>query len=335
MTMKLVFPEGIVKEEEDEKYGRFVFKPLERGFGTTIGNSIRRVLLSSIEGAAIYAVRIDGVLHEFTSIDGVFEDVPEIVLNLKKIRVRFLIPDEKKATFTLEHHGKGLVKAGDIHTPEYTEIINPEQEIANITDDNARISMELLVNRGFGYVRTEEMYNVEVPERFFLIDAIYSPVTKVNYKVENFRVKSRTDYEKLIIEVWTDGTIRPENAIKKTAGLLKEHCERLLTFVQPKVEKEEDIIKFEERERMRNILLNKIEFLELSRRTINCLRNAGITRIYQLISKTGEELLEVKNFGQKSLSEINEKLDKFGFTLGIDIYKYFDKEELDEASKQN
>lgn len=325
----LILPKGIKVLVESESYGRYSFAPLERGYGITIGNSMRRVLLSSIPGQAIYAVKIEGVLHEFSTIEGIIEDVPHIVLNLKRIRLKFDEGIEEEAIIRLKVQGPKEVRAKDLDLPAFVEIMNPEHLIATITTDTV-LEMEIRANRGRGFVQVEDM-KVDLPEGFILIDAIYSPVQKVNYTVENIRVGSRTDYEKLILEIWTDGTITPFDSIKEAANIMSEHCNRIVHVVEE--DKEEETIRFEERERVRNFVLNDIATLELSRRTLNCLREAGINRIYQLVAKREDELLGLKNFGQKSLSEVKEKLARFNYSLGLDITKYLNEEEIEnEAS---
>ncbi len=326
----LIIPEGIKVLEETDNYGKYVFAPLERGFGITIGNSIRRVLLSSIPGQAIYAVKIEGVLHEFSTIKGVVEDVPHIILNLKRVRLKFDEGAPEEAIIRLKVQGPKEVRARDFDLPEFVSVMDPEHLIATITADTV-LEMEIRANRGRGFVQVEDM-KVELPEGFILIDAIYSPVQKVNYMVENIRVGSRTDYEKLILEVWTDGSVTPFASLTEAAKILKEHCDRITRIVKED-KKEAEIIRFEERERIRNFILNDIVILELSRRTLNCLRDAGINRIYQLVAKNEDELLELKNFGQKSLSEVKEKLARFNYSLGLDISKYLKEEEIEnEAS---
>ncbi len=327
----LLIPDGIKVVEESESFGKYLFAPLERGFGITVGNSLRRVLLSSIPGQAIYAVKIEGVLHEFSTIKGIVEDVPHIVLNLKRVRLKFDEGSPEEAVLRLKVQGPKEVKAKDLDLPEYVTVMDPEHHIATITTD-AVFEMELRANRGRGFVQVEDM-KYDLPEGFILMDAIYSPVQKVNYTVENMRVGSRTDYEKLILEIWTDGSIHPFNALKEASEILKTHCERVVLLAEEK-EKEEESIRFEERERIRNFIINDIATLELSRRTLNCLRDAGINKIYQLVAKTEDELLELKNFGQKSLSEVKEKLARFNYSLGLDIRKYLKEEEIENEASQ-
>lgn len=328
---ELIIPKGIKVVEESERFGKYIFAPLERGFGITVGNSLRRVLLSSIPGQAIYAVKIEGVLHEFSTIRGIIEDVPHIVLNLKRIRIKFDEGAPEEAVIRLKVQGPKEVKAGDLDLPEYVSVMDPDAHIATITTDTV-LEMELRANRGRGFVQVEDM-KYDLPEGFILIDAIYSPVQKVNYTVENMRVGSRTDYEKLIMEIWTDGSVHPFKALQQASSILKTHCERVSQLVVEEKEETESV-RFEERERIRNFILNDIATLELSRRTLNCLREAGINKIYQLVSKTEEELLQLKNFGQKSLSEVKEKLARFNYSLGLDVRKYLKEEEIEDEAPQ-
>ena len=322
MDFEFILPQGVIKEEVKEDYGRFVFSPLERGYGTTVGNALRRVLLSSIPGYAIIAARIDGVYHEFSTVDGILEDVPQIVLNLKKIRLKFDDTSREEATLIFKAEGKGVFTARNIELPDYVTIVNPDQHIATLTDDKARLYMELIARRGRGYLPSEEISKEGMPEGFIYIDGLFSPVTKVNFTVENVRVKARTDYEKLILEVWTDGTTTPESALDYAVDLLLDAFSRFKK--ETEAPKKVETVQFEEKEKMKTYLYKNIEFLELSKRTINCLRDAGITEVWQLLSKTEDELLQIKNFGEKSLREIQDKLEKFGLSLGIDVKKYMD-----------
>jgi len=322
MDFEFILPQGVIKEEVKEDYGRFVFSPLERGYGTTVGNALRRVLLSSIPGYAIIAARIDGVYHEFSTVDGVLEDVPQIVLNLKKIRLKFDDTSKEEATLIFKAEGKGVFIARNIELPNYVTIVNPDQPIATLTDDKARLYMELIARRGRGYLPSEEIPKEGMPEGFIYIDGLFSPVIKVNFTVENVRVKARTDYEKLILEVWTDRTTTPESALDYAVDLLLDAFSRFKK--ETEAPKKVETVQFEEKEKMKTYLYKNIEFLELSKRTINCLRDSGITEVWQLLSKTEDELLQIKNFGEKSLREIQDKLEKFGLSLGIDVKKYMD-----------
>ncbi len=329
---QFVLPEGIFVEELNDKYGRFVYVPLERGYGITVGNALRRVLLSSIPGYSIVAMRIDGITHEFSTIPGVMEEVPQIVLNLKGIRLRLDEEVSTTATLYIRAEGAREVKAGDIDVPEYVEIVNPEHHIATLTRDDARFYAELIVAKGRGYIPANEMSKEGFPAGTIFIDGVFSPIVKVNYTVENVRVKARTDYEKLILEIWTDGTIKPDTALEMATKTLLKSIEPVLKKIGAPYGKDE--LKFEEKEKIHQILSKSIDFLEPSKRTANCLKDAGIETIAQLVSKTEEEILQVKNFGEKSLEEIKEKLERFGLSFGMDISKYLGEEETKEVTDE-
>ncbi len=311
----LIQPEGIRshKDSRPPYYGKFIIEPLERGFGITIGNALRRILLSSIPGAAITAVRIDGAPHEFTSLPGILEDVTDIILNLKGVRFR-LKGGEGPFVFRLEKKGEGEVKAGDIETDGLAEVVNPDHHIATLTKDG-RLVMELQVEKGKGYVPAEfprEGYEIGI----IPVDAIFSPITRVNFTVTQARVGKSSDFDRLVMEIWTDGTIDPEEALKQAARILRE---QLLVFgEEPEVralppEKEEPKIDYTE-------LLNRtLEELEISSRSINCLRNAGIRYVGDLVTRTETEMLRIKNFGRKSLEEIRDRLKEMGLSFGMDV----------------
>ncbi len=322
-----ILPKGIYKEKVTNTYGRYIFVPLERGYGITIGNALRRILLSSIPGASIVAVLIDGVLHEFSTIEGVYEDVPQIILNLKKIRVRIDDPEIERATLYLRAEGVKDVKASDLEVPPAVTIVTPDVHIASLTSENSRLFMELTVMRGVGYVPADEIPKMGFPESTIFIDGLFSPVVRANITVENVRVKAKTDYEKLILEIWTDGTVSPDDALQKAAEILKDHVERL--FIESKEPFGRKGPGFEERERIRQILKQPIDSLEPSKRTLNCLKEAGIETIGQLVSKTEEEMLQIKNFGQKSLDEIKNKLRERDPNLkfGMNVMEYLEEEE--------
>ncbi len=324
-------PRGIQIEEETPTYGRYALMPLERGYGITIGNALRRVLLSSIQGAAAIALRIEGVPHEFTSIPGVLEDVPDIVLNLKKVRFRFDVPDVDRVTAYLRKEGTGEVKAGDIETPGEVEVVNPDQHIATLTKDDARLYAEIVVARGWGYQPIDEIPRDGFATGYIFIDGVFSPVVKVNFTVENIRVEERTDYERLNLEIWTDGTRKPWDVLQEASRILLEHFERVTRPVkQALAETEQD---YGERERMKAMLLKDLDVLELKVRTASFLKEQGIQTIADLVSKTPDELLKIKNFGEKSLEEVQEKLRHLGLELGMDVSKYL-KEMEDEAQEE-
>ena len=328
---KFEIPRGIQVEEETPTYGKYAFMPLERGYGITIGNALRRVLLSSIQGAAIIALKIDGVPHEFSALPGVLEDVPDIVLNLKKVRFRFDAPEADQVTAYIRKIGEGEVTAGDIEVPGEIEVVNPDQHIATLTKKDARLQAELVVARGWGYQPIDEIPKHLFPAGYIFVDGIFSPVTKVNFTVENIRVEERTDYERLNLEIWTDGTRKPWDVLQEAARILLDHFERVTIPVQQAlVESEQD---YGERERMKAVLLKDLDVLELKVRTASFLKEQGIQTIADLVSKTPEELLKIKNFGEKSLQEVQEKLKQLGLKLGMDVSKYL-KEMEDEAQEE-
>jgi len=312
--VELIKPEEIKvhKDSQFPFYGKFIIEPLERGYGITLGNALRRILLSSIPGYAITEVKIEGAPHEFTSLPGVIEDVPEIILNLKG--VRFKLNGEGPFYFKLEKVGEGEVKAGDIKIDKEGEIINPDHHIATLTKDG-KLFMELKVERGRGYAPAEYTKNNEIG--VILVDAIFSPVTKVNFNVGQARVGKSSDYDSLIMEIYTDGTIDPKEALARAAKILME---QLMIFfkdeeisIEPSVSKEAAI---------NNLLNMTIEELELSGRAYNCLKNAGINYVGQLVQKTETDLLKLRSFGKKSLDEIVEKLSRLNLRLGMTDIKW-------------
>jgi len=312
--VELIKPEEIKvhKDSQFPFYGKFIIEPLERGYGITLGNALRRILLSSIPGYAITEVKIEGAPHEFTSLPGIIEDVPEIILNLKG--VRFKLNGEGPFYFKLEKVGEGEVKAGDIKIDKEGEIINPDHHIATLTKDG-KLLMELKVERGRGYAPAEYTKNNEIG--VILVDAIFSPVTKVNFNVGQARVGKSSDYDSLIMEIYTDGTIDPKEALARAAKILME---QLMIFlkdeeisIEPSVSKESAI---------NNLLNMTIEELELSGRAYNCLKNAGINYVGQLVQKTETELLKLRSFGKKSLDEIVEKLSRLNLRLGMTDIKW-------------
>lgn len=301
------------KESLTATYGRFTAEPFERGFGTTVGNSLRRVLLSSLTGAAVTSVRIEGVLHEFSTIPGVTEDVTDIILNIKKIR--FKLHADKTKTIHLRKKGPGVAKAGDIEHDADLELLTPDLHLATL-DKGATVGMEMVVKRGRGYVPAERNKDEEMAIGVIPVDAIYSPVTRVNYLVENARVGRMTDYDKLILEIWTDGSISPEDALSAAALIVRGHLDIFIgvkdmeeTLARPAAE--EAIT-----ESNKN-LLRSVNELELSVRAANCLKNANIKTIADLVQKTEADMLRTKNFGKKSLNEIKEILTEMGLSLGM------------------
>lgn len=313
----IIIPASVVmveeKKNEDEHYGKFVCEPYEKGYGHTIGNSLRRILLSSIDGVAVIAVRIKGVNHEYTTIEGVKEDVLSIIMNLKKLRIKMEGSDRK--ILHIMEKGRKIVKAGDIKTTGDVEIINKNLEIATL-EAGVSFEAELEIARGIGYLTSEQIKEkTQLPQDYIIMDALFSPVKKVNYKVENARVGQETDYDKLILEIWTDGTVAPKDALDRAGALLK-HSISPFVLNEATGEKEE-VEEAEEDKELEEILNQSVDIIELSQRASNCLKIANIKTIRDLVSKTEEDLLSVKNFGQKSLEEIKEKLDEMGLKLGM------------------
>ena len=299
----------------DGRYGKFVVEPLERGFGTTLGNSLRRVLLSSLPGVAVTSIKIDGVVHEFSTIEGVKEDVTEIVLNVKGITAK-LYSDTPK-TVRIEASGEGEVTAGSIQQDAEIEVLNPDWHIATLAD-GAKLIMELVFDKGRGYVPAER--NKQAAEQASLnalpVDSIYTPVLKVNYTVENTRVGQITDYDKLTLEVWTDGTISAKEAVSLAARIMTEHLNLFVTLSQEAMDAE---IMVEKNDKGKEKALEMtIEELDLSVRSFNCLKRAGINTVEDLINKSEDEMMKVRNLGRKSLEEVMAKLDSLGFTLTKD-----------------
>ena len=296
----------------DGRYGKFVVEPLERGFGTTLGNSLRRVLLSSLPGVAVTSIKIDGVVHEFSTIEGVKEDVTEIVLNVKGITAK-LYSDTPK-TVRIEASGEGEVTAGSIQQDAEIEVLNPDWHIATLAD-GAKLIMELVFDKGRGYVPAER--NKQAAEQASLnalpVDSIYTPVLKVNYTVENTRVGQITDYDKLTLEVWTDGTISAKEAVSLAARIMTEHLNLFVTLSQEAMDAE--IMVEKDDKGKEKALEMTIEELDLSVRSFNCLKRAGINTVEDLINKSEDEMMKVRNLGRKSLEEVMAKLDSLGFTL--------------------
>ena len=312
----LIKPKGIEIERDSltDTYGRFTAKPLERGFGTTIGNSLRRILLSSLQGVAITAVRIDGVLHEFSTVSDVLEDVADIILNLKEVRFKLYVEGPK--TVTIDKTGPCVLTAADIQVDDTVEVLNPEQHIATL-GNGAKFRAELRLEYGKGYVPSENLRKEDLPAGVIPIDAFFSPVRKVNYTVSHARVGQRTDYDKLELEVWTDGSVRPEDAVAYGSKILKDQLSIFINFdesLEPEVQ--EPII---EKETINDNLYRTVDELELSVRSANCLQNAGIKYIGELVQKTEAEMLKTKNFGRKSLNEIKEILGEMGLGFGLKI----------------
>lgn len=327
---ELVMPEK-VQVSSKPSYGKFVCEPLERGFGITIGNSLRRIVLSSLYGAAIVSVKFDAVMHEFSVIEGVLEDVSEIILNLKE--VRFRVGDPEPKVVRIDAAGEGEVTAGDIISDDgKCELLNPTQHIASLSD-KAVLKMEMAVKVGKGYALAEANKDEDAQVGTIPIDAVFSPIKRVHYTVGNARVGQRTDYDKLTMEIWTDGSIVPEDAIAYAAKILKEQMSMFINFDE-QLEPQPDT-KTEEQSapEFNKNLYRSVEELELSVRSANCLKNADIDKIYQLVSKTEGEMLKTKNFGRKSLNEIKEVLTEMGLSLGMKLEGFAPPEEDTEEGE--
>lgn len=300
-----------------ETYGRFTAQPFERGYGVTVGNSMRRILLSSIPGAAITNVRIQGVLHEFSTIPGVVEDVTDTILNLKSLKLK--LNGEGPKTMTLKTQGPANATAADIEHDSDIEILNPDTPIASLDEDGI-LDMEMIVADNRGYIRADLNFDEDLSVDFIPLDASHSPVLKVNYRVDPARVGKRIDYEKLILEVWTTGALTPQEAMGQAAKILRDHLVIFLNIVDEPLARESDLRPKEDPNFSKIDILSKtIDHLELSVRSNNCLRSAGIEFIYELVLKTEDELLKTKNFGRKSLSEIKDTLKDLQLSLNLDL----------------
>jgi len=299
-----------VEINDSGSYGKFVVEPLERGYGTTLGNSLRRILLSSLPGAAATSVKIEGVLHEFSTVPGVVEDVTEIILNLKRLSLKIHSDEEK--TLTIDAEGPGVITAADIRTDSDVDILNPDLHIATLAE-GAKLFMEITANRGRGYVPADRNKNEDMEIGVIPIDSIYTPIERVNYTVENTRVGQVTNYDKLTLEVWSDGSIRPDEAVSLGAKILNEHL-MLFVGLTDKVRDTEIMIEKDD-DKKEKVLEMTIEELELSVRSYNCLKRAGINTVQELCSKTEEEMMKVRNLGRKSLEEVQEKLEELGLSL--------------------
>jgi DNA-directed RNA polymerase subunit alpha len=310
-----------------ETYAKFVADPFETGYGHTIGNSLRRVLLSSLEGAAITSIKVEGAMHEFTTIDGVVEDVTDIVLNLKKIKLKAHTRDEQ--TLLLSVNKEGPVTAADIQLNQNVELVNPDQHICTL-DKKKKFEMELTVKIGRGFCPGDENKKPGQAIGVVAIDSIFSPVTRVRYAVEAARVGNRTDYDKLILEIWTDGRITPDDALTQSSAILAHHLDVFVGYDKNAVEFEEVADKQDdEKVKMKKLLNMSVNEIELSVRAANCLNNANITTVGQLAMKTEQEMLKYRNFGKKSLNEIKDKLASLGLSLGMNF-----EPELIEAPKE-
>jgi len=327
---ELMTPEK-VQVTSNPSYCKFVCEPLERGFGITIGNSLRRIILSSLYGAAIVSVKFDAVMHEFSAIPGVLEDVSEIILNLKQ--VRFKVSDPEVRTVRIDASGEGPVTAGDIISDDgHCEVLNQKQLIATLSE-KASLKMEMKVKVGKGYALSEANKDEDDPAGFIPIDAVFSPIKRVNFTVGNARIGQRTDYDKLTMEIWTDGSVAPEDAIAYAAKILKEQMTLFINFDEQLEPKADTKTEEQQTPQFNDNLYRSVEELELSVRSANCLKNADINKIYQLVSKTEPEMLKTKNFGRKSLNEIKEVLTEMGLSLGMKIEGFTPPEEETEEGE--
>jgi DNA-directed RNA polymerase subunit alpha len=319
-------PKEVALDEKSAttNYGRFTIEPLERGFGQTLGTTFRRVLLSSIQGAAVTAIRINGILHEFSVIQGVYEDGTEIILNVKKLRLKML-NDESK-TVVLSANSKGSYKAGDIEADPNIQIVNPDLHLVTLNED-VKFRMELDIDTGRGFVVADQNKKPGQPAGTVLLDTRFSPIIKVNYNVEDTRVGQKTDYDKLTLEVWTDGTITPDEALTFAAKLIRDHL-NIFAKVDQELEIVEEEKVDEEVMRIRNLLKMRVDELELSVRSSNCLHAANIITLEDLVRKSEGEMLKYRNFGRKSLNELNQILSELGLSFGMDVEKFKEQEEI-------
>ncbi|MCR5607925.1 MAG: DNA-directed RNA polymerase subunit alpha [Lachnospiraceae bacterium] len=306
----------IVEISPDKKYGRFVVQPLERGYGTTLGNSLRRIMLSSLPGAAVSQVKIDGVVHEFSSIEGVKEDVTEIIMNIKSLAIKNTSESQDPKIAYIEYEGEGVVTAADIHVDSDIEILNPDLVIATLSGgNNCRLYMELTITTGRGYISSEKNKTDDVPIGVIPIDSIYTPVERVNLTVENTRVGQITDYDKLTLDVFTNGTLDPDEAVSLAAKVLSEHLNSFIDLSDKA--KNAEIISVKESNEKEKVLEMNIDELELSVRSYNCLKRAGINTVEELTNKTSEDMMKVRNLGRKSLEEVLAKLKELGLSLNL------------------
>ena len=307
----------VAEISEDKKYGRFVVEPLERGYGITLGNSLRRIMLSSLPGAAVSQVKIDGVLHEFTSLEGVKEDVTEIIMNIKNVAIKSNSDSDEPKTAYIDFRGEGVVRASDIQVDQDIEIMNPDQVIATLSDGkNSKLYMELTITKGRGYVGADRNKNNEAPIGVIPVDSIYTPVERVNVSVENTRVGQVTDYDKLTLDVHTNGTLAPDEAVSLAAKVLSEHLSLFIDLSENA--KTAEVMVEKDNDEKEKVLEMSIDELELSVRSFNCLKRAGINTVEELTNKTPDDMMKVRNLGRKSLEEVLAKLDELGLSLRQD-----------------
>jgi len=315
----LQMPKGVVKDGTNaESFGRFVIEPLERGWGVTVGNALRRVLLSSLQGARVVAIRIEGAPHEFGTIPGVKEDITDLVLNIKQLRLK--LNSDRDARLKLDVTGEGVVKASALEANPDVTILNPDLHIATL-DKNASLSIEMRVTSGRGYMLGDELKRPEDPIGWIYLDTHFSPVTKVNVQVTDTRVGQKTDFNKLTLEIWTEGSITPEDALAYAAKLLVDHFEMFINF-EGDLEQADSPGNDGERERIASMLKMRVDELELSVRSSNCLRMANIHTIADLVRNTEQDMLKYKNFGRKSLVELSEVLQGLSLSFGFDVDRY-------------
>lgn len=325
LAKDLIKPRRIESEKTTERYGKFVAGPLERGFGITIGNSLRRILLSSLPGSAITSVNIENVKHEFSTLPGVIEDVTEIMLNLKEVVLD--IGDKDQVTLRLDAQGEGEVTASMIKGEANVHVINPDHHIASLNTDG-KLAIEIIARKGRGYVVSENFKDETTPLGTIVLDAVFSPVRKVNHVITNARVGQTTDYDKLTLEVWTDGSISPEEAVRNAAGIMRD---QLSVFAGVEEVREEEVKLVEEsKPKFNDNLFRRIDEIELSVRSSNCLENADIKYMGELVSRSEGEMLRTKNFGRKSLNEIKEILTEMGLYLGMKLDNFPSRAELDK-----
>ena len=304
----------IAEISEDKKYGKFVVEPLERGYGTTLGNSLRRIMLSSLPGSAVSQVKIDGVLHEFSSISGVKEDVTEIIMNVKSLAIKNNSDTNEPKTAYIEFEGEGVITAADIQTDADIEILNPEQVIATLSGGaDSKFYMELTITNGRGYVSADKNKSDDLPIGVIAVDSIYTPVERVNMAVENTRVGQMTDYDKLTLEIYTNGTLDPDEAVSLAAKVLSEHLNLFIDLSENA--KTAEVMGEKENNEKEKVLEMNIDELELSVRSYNCLKRAGINTVEELCSRTSEDMMKVRNLGRKSLEEVLAKLKELGLQL--------------------
>ena len=304
----------IAEISEDKKYGRFVVEPIERGYGTTLGNSLRRIMLSSLPGVAVSQIKIDGVLHEFSCIPGVKEDVTEIIMNIKNLAMRNLSQSDEPKIAYIEFEGEGVVKASDIQVDSDIEILNPDLVIATLNGgSDCKLNMELTITQGRGYVSADKNKSEDLPIGVIAIDSIYTPVERVNLTVENTRVGQITDYDKLTLDVYTKGTLEPDEAVSLAAKVLSEHLNLFINLSE--TAKDIEIMNEKDTDESEKVLEMNIDELELSVRSYNCLKRAGINTVEELINKTPDDMMKVRNLGRKSLEEVLAKLKELGLEL--------------------